>query len=80
MKGLSKEQRTAVVLKEYHGFTFQEISNLLDCPVGTIKTRVYHGLSQLRGEFRRLGLSNPLVRVEAGLSQSRVNRLSVRES
>ena len=80
MKALSKEQRTAVVLKEYHGFTFQEISNLLDCPVGTIKTRVYHGLSQLRGEFRRLGLSNPLVRVEAGLSQSRVNRLSVRES
>ena len=80
MKALSKEQRTAVVLKEYHGFTFQEISNLLDCPVSTIKTRVYHGLSQLREEFRRLGLSNPSIRVEAGLSQSRVNRLSVRES
>jgi RNA polymerase sigma-70 factor (ECF subfamily) len=48
MANLPDEQRTAVILKEYHGLTFQEIADLVGCPLSTVKTRVYQGLSVLR--------------------------------
>jgi len=48
MKRLPDEQRTAIVLKEYHGLTFQEIAELQGCPLSTVKTRLYQGLSVLR--------------------------------
>jgi RNA polymerase sigma-70 factor (ECF subfamily) len=51
MKRLPEEQRTAIVLKEYHGLTFQEIADLLDCPLSTVKTRLYQGLTVLRREL-----------------------------
>ena len=48
MQHLPEEQRTAIILKEYHGLTFQEIADLLDCPLSTVKTRLYQGLTVLR--------------------------------
>ena len=50
---LPEEQRTAIVLKEYHGLTFQEIADLVGCPLSTVKTRLYQGLTVLRRELAR---------------------------
>jgi len=50
---LPEEQRTAIVLKEYHGLTFQEISDLVGCPLSTVKTRLYQGLTVLRRELNK---------------------------
>jgi RNA polymerase sigma-70 factor (ECF subfamily) len=50
---LPEEQRTAIILKEYHGLTFQEIADLVGCPLSTVKTRVYQGLLVLRRELVR---------------------------
>jgi RNA polymerase sigma-70 factor, ECF subfamily len=50
---LPEEQRTAIVLKEYHGMTFQEIADALDCPLSTVKTRLYQGLTVLRRQLER---------------------------
>src|SRR3954465_15545243 len=58
MAELPDEQRTAIILKEYHGLTFQEIADLLDCPLSTVKTRLYQGLTVLRRQLAREGLSN----------------------
>jgi RNA polymerase sigma-70 factor (ECF subfamily) len=52
---LPSEQRTAIVLKEYHGMTFQEIADLQGCPLSTVKTRLYQGLSVLRRQLERQG-------------------------
>jgi RNA polymerase sigma-70 factor (ECF subfamily) len=52
---LPEEQRTAIVLKEYHGMTFQEIADLQGCPLSTVKTRLYQGLSVLRRHLQRNG-------------------------
>ena len=56
---LPEEQRTAIVLKEYHGLTFQEIADLVGCPLSTVKTRLYQGLSVLRRELARAGATSP---------------------
>ena len=52
MKLLPEEQRTAIILKEYHGLTFQEIAELQGCPLSTVKTRLYQGLSVLRKHLK----------------------------
>jgi RNA polymerase sigma-70 factor (ECF subfamily) len=57
MAGLPVEQRTAIVLKEYHGLTFQEIADLVGCPLSTVKTRLYQGLTVLRRELAKSGTS-----------------------
>jgi RNA polymerase sigma-70 factor (ECF subfamily) len=53
MAELPEEQRTAILLKEYHGLTFQEIADQLGCPLSTVKTRLYQGLSVLRRRLER---------------------------
>ncbi|HWB28981.1 MAG TPA: sigma-70 family RNA polymerase sigma factor [Vicinamibacterales bacterium] len=53
MAELPEEQRAAILLKEYHGLTFQEIADMLDCPLSTVKTRLYQGLSVLRRRLER---------------------------
>jgi RNA polymerase sigma-70 factor (ECF subfamily) len=56
---LPDEQRTAIVLKEYHGMTFQEIADLQGCPLSTVKTRLYQGLSVLRRHLQQQGKYDP---------------------
>jgi RNA polymerase sigma-70 factor (ECF subfamily) len=55
MGTLPEEQRSAILLKEYHGLTFQEIAELQGCPLSTVKTRLYQGLTVLRRELDRRG-------------------------
>jgi len=57
MSRLPEEQRAAILLKEYHGLTFQEIAELQGCPLSTVKTRLYQGLTVLRRELERNGTS-----------------------
>lgn len=56
---LPEEQRTAIILKEYHGMTFQEIADLQGCPLSTVKTRLYQGLTVLRRHLVKNGQLTP---------------------
>ncbi len=58
MSVLPEEQRTAIILKEYQGLTFQEIADLLDCPLSTVKTRLYQGLTVLRRQLEQAGVES----------------------
>jgi RNA polymerase sigma-70 factor (ECF subfamily) len=48
MERLSMEQREAVVLKIYEGFKFEEMAEVLGCPVSTVKSRLYTALDLLK--------------------------------
>jgi len=58
MAMLPEEQRTAIILKEYHGLTFQEIADMLECPLSTVKTRLYQGLTVLRKQLQERGVEH----------------------
>jgi RNA polymerase sigma-70 factor, ECF subfamily len=58
MAMLPDEQRTAIILKEYHGLTFQEIADLLECPLSTAKPRLYQGLTVLRKQLSDAGVES----------------------
>ena len=53
---LPEEQREVIVLKEYEGLTFQQIADVLDLPVSTVKTRLYRGLDKLKERLSREGV------------------------
>lgn len=48
---LSSDTRIPVLLKYYYGYSQEEISSMLDIPVGTVKSRLHNGLKQLRKEL-----------------------------
>lgn len=38
---LPKELRTAIMLREMEGLSYEEIANVMDCPVGTVRSRIF---------------------------------------
>lgn len=45
---LPEKQRVILILKEYNDLTFEEISDIVNCPVSTVKSRLYKGLDTLK--------------------------------
>jgi RNA polymerase sigma-70 factor (ECF subfamily) len=56
-------QRVVIVLHYLSGLSLEEIAEILDCPVGTVKSRLYYARENLR---RRLGESYRGVEVAHG--------------
>ena len=52
---LGEDQREAVLLKVVEGFKFEEMAEILGCPVSTIKSRVYTALDLMKGYLAPLG-------------------------
>ncbi|HEX6865486.1 MAG TPA: sigma-70 family RNA polymerase sigma factor [Thermoanaerobaculia bacterium] len=57
LRALPLEQRTVVELTYYHGFAYQEIADIMGCPVNTVKTRMFHARRRLRELLPGLGVS-----------------------
>jgi len=53
--GLSQEQRSAIILKEYLGLSLEEVARVMDCPLSTAKSRLYNGLRGVQRALARLG-------------------------
>ena len=48
MAHLSAEQRAVVDLTYFHGMGYREIAAIVDCPVDTVKTRMFHARRRLK--------------------------------
>jgi RNA polymerase sigma factor (sigma-70 family) len=48
LETLSAEQRAVLILTYFHDLPYADIARVVDCPVDTVKTRVFHGRRRLR--------------------------------
>lgn len=53
VNALPPDLRQIVVMKEFEEMTFQDIADVLDVPLSTVKSRLYTGLKQLRMKLER---------------------------
>lgn len=41
IENLPDEMRTAIMLREFEGMSYEEIAQAMDCPVGTVRSRIF---------------------------------------
>jgi RNA polymerase sigma factor (sigma-70 family) len=57
LRELSAEQRTVVELTYFYGLPYQEIAEVMGCPVNTVKTRMFHARRRLKELLPEMGVS-----------------------
>jgi RNA polymerase sigma-70 factor (ECF subfamily) len=68
LEELPADFRLAVVLCDVEGFSYKEIAEIMECPVGTVMSRLYRGRRLLKKSLYEFALSQGIVR--AGASPS----------
>ena len=53
LESLSPEQRTVVILFDLEGFSHREIARIMDCPEGTVMSRLHYGRLKLKEQLER---------------------------
>ncbi|MDH5476645.1 MAG: RNA polymerase sigma factor [Cyclobacteriaceae bacterium] len=61
---INDEHRSVVIMKEYEGFKFREIAEVLDVSENTVKTRLYAGLKNLKTILKRKNITKETVYYE----------------
>ncbi|MEF2097016.1 sigma-70 family RNA polymerase sigma factor [Bacillus sp. CFBP9009] len=54
---LNEDEKSIVILKFYEGYSFKEIADLLNMPIGSAKSVLYRALGKLRKQFKEADLS-----------------------
>ena len=51
---LPEDLRTAVTLREFDGMSYEDIAVVMDCPVGTVRSRIFRAREALDREIKPL--------------------------
>ena len=54
MDALPKDLRTAITLREIEGLSYEEIASVMNCPVGTVRSRIFRARDAIAAELRPL--------------------------
>jgi len=54
MNALPEDLRTAITLREIEGLSYEEIANVMNCPVGTVRSRIFRARDAIAAELRPL--------------------------
>jgi RNA polymerase sigma-70 factor (ECF subfamily) len=66
LEALPEQFRLAVLLADVEGFSYKEIADILDVPIGTVMSRLHRGRKALQKTLYEFGLTRGLV--ETGMS------------
>ena len=56
-QNLPDEIRSTLSLREYDGLSYEEIAKVQNCPIGTVRSRIFKGRELINETFSKLGLS-----------------------
>jgi RNA polymerase sigma-70 factor (ECF subfamily) len=51
---LPEDLRTAITLREIEGLSYDEIANVMNCPIGTVRSRIFRAREAIATELRPL--------------------------
>lgn len=51
---LPEELRTAITLREIEGLSYEEIAEMMDCPIGTVRSRIFRAREAIAAKLRPL--------------------------
>jgi len=69
LEALPADFRLAVVLCDLEGLSYKEIADAMDCPIGTVMSRLYRGRRLLKKALHNYALQEGIIRAE-GASQT----------
>lgn len=52
---LPEELKVAVTLREFEGFSYEEIAEVMECPVGTVRSRIFRAREAIEKSIAGLG-------------------------
>ena len=53
LSALSKKERGTLLLREYLGFSYDDIARILKIPIGTVRSRLAKGRERMRKFFKK---------------------------
>jgi len=54
IKELPEDLRTALMLREFEDLSYEQISDIMDCPVGTVRSRIFRAREALEEKISKL--------------------------
>lgn len=54
IQDLPEELRVAIVLRELEGLTYEEIASAMECPIGTVRSRIFRARDAIDKQIRPL--------------------------
>jgi RNA polymerase sigma-70 factor (ECF subfamily) len=54
MEALPEELRTAITLREIEGMSYEDIAKMMDCPIGTVRSRIFRAREAVAEKLRPL--------------------------
>jgi RNA polymerase sigma-70 factor, ECF subfamily len=54
IEALVDEQRTAVILREFQGLSYEQVASAMSCPVGTVRSRIFRAREAIDAQLRQV--------------------------
>lgn len=75
LTSLPEEFRLAVLLSDVEEFSYREIADIMDCPVGTVMSRLHRGRRLLQSALRDHAIRSGIIKDESANKQSEPGRV-----